>query len=817
MRKGGGPGITGKYISNPETGQNDLYEYRRFNGSDPRYAFFKNGVELTLVSGSPPARYEPLLPEKIRFIPLKEDVLFCPKMKLNISSPYHSTYPNGVNVSVRYTDVGFTSRPFGRNPFPTTATISTPGSLIVGNTLLLPVAYVFTGVFENEEEILIGYIETPDPPPPSLSSTIWYPNESVTNYINITFGLATVPNLKYVNVYRAFGGAAQNGKFYKFTQRLLYQAGNTTLTLIDFGSEDISQNPPLNIKLIQGNNGLTHAKDGMYYQQRLFISYDKDSTIKSGEVGVSKLGCPRELKMPAIFNNLGAFQFSVPVFDSSSVVGFLAMERGIVFTEKAVYVLRGGEQGVITPTSVNPLLISNTGCSSIVEPKMKGRKGYYLNNDHTKLMGILFVDDANLRVFEVSIFSDHLITSDIFKMEVVSGKEDQVYLLKRDGTMIGVTVGPDFNGFYEITTDGFIENIMPFKSLKTYYPNIPLSWPVNNLPENDCLFAYVIRDGVRHLEAMIVREDVYEEGMIYVDAASTFGERLSLREDSVYYRLSGNIPPVSIPQGFELNINGGTTWTAGETVFIESVLSLPLLTTQKLFFYYENSEGIVRRILWTPDGGTTTPVTPGYSNAYTGTFSEDIPPQLQDVRSQPLSPDDMIKALTRYLPAYNSISGLTHLANREVSVFADGKVYSSPNNPEMPTLTVSAGGVLTLPEYVAWGVVGLPYVSEMETLDLEASDGRTFTDSNKLINAVGIAFTNSRGGHAGIESQGVSNMAPINYKPYEGVSADEKNFEGHVTIPIPAQWSEKGRVNIKQFDPLPLTVLSVYPKGMVGN
>ena len=819
--KGSGPGITGYFIKNPVSGNNDFYEYHKDPSPGTLYNFYKNGADMRFLAAFPPERFNKVDPEKIRFVPLKEDILFTPKMTFAAGNPLLASYPNGLNISARHAEAGVTSYSFGSSTFPVVATLSTPGSTILGTPLLFAVSYILTGVFENEEEIRMGVIETPNPPPGTASTTVWYPNASVSNFLSVSFSVA-VPKLKYINVYRAFGGAGQTGKFYKFSQRVLY-AGGTSVTVIDFGAEDVSQAAPLDRKLIGGASGLTAADVGAYYQQRLLLGYDKTSVFTPGEIGASKIGAPRELKMPAIFNNTGAFQFSVPVTDSSDVVAILPMERAIALTEKGAYVLRGGEQGVLTPTTVNPVMISTTGCSSRVEPVMKGTKGFYLNRDHTKLMCIEFSIDANLRVFEASTFSDHLITQDIHKMAVIGGKEDIAFLLKKDGTALAITVGDEANGFSTIDTDGFIENIFSFESARPYFPEVGESWPTSlGLPDVDCLFAYVIRDGVRRLEAVIPRGEVFPEEMIFADACSTFGLRKAIKEGEEHVWIPGAIASVfpTITSRILLNISGGTAWAAGETVVLETnspLSALSDLATTRLNFYY-TEDGVEKFIQWIPDGNTATPSDPFFLQAYSGTFSQNIPAGLQDlyVQTGGLNDEYILKA-SNWIPAYNSFSGLTHLANREVSVFADNKVYSSPNNPEMPTLTVSAGGVLTLPDYVAWGVVGLPYISEMETLDLEASDGRTFTDANKLLNAVGIAFTESRGGYAGIESQGILDMAPINYRTYEGVTVDEENFDGHVTLPIPSQWSEKGRVNIRQVDPLPLTVLAVYPKGMVGN
>jgi len=159
----------------------------------------------------------------------------------------------------------------------------------------------------------------------------------------------------------------------------------------------------------------------------------------------------------------------------------------------------------------------------------------------------------------------------------------------------------------------------------------------------------------------------------------------------------------------------------------------------------------------------------------------------------------------------------TYVRQFKPNVFIE-KILSSPNNPDYDTLTVSGLGVLDLPGYYTRGVIGRPYQTEIETLDLEASDSRTFTDTGKLINKVGVGLYNTIGGHYG--QTGVKDIASFSYlRTRENEYLDETStpVSGHYTVDFPAQWEKTGRILIKQVDPLPLTVLAVYPKGVTGE
>jgi hypothetical protein len=829
MVKGGLPGITGAFFFNPVSGNIDQLEYRK---DGAYYKFYLNGVAQFFGSG-----FLTVPPDEIEFVTLKGGVLITPSLPFDTNGD--GLADANANVYLEFANTSFI-RAFDDAPGPTTT-----GSAVVGysgTAPFLPVSYRVTALYDDGEERDVFSIGTAGYNPASATSwnttvapaaTILHPTAGLSTQLNFTLSSAQ-PRVKAFNYYRAAGagasGTAGNG-FYKLAGRVPYDGIATAVNFTDFGSDDPSQGPPLEKALYGGGTNtlgvaiLRGCINATYYQQRLIMSYDAKiaTTMKIGDIGCSKLGAPETIKMPLVFSNTGAFQFNIPVKDSSPIVGFLPMERLIALTENAAYVIRGGEQGVLTPTSVNPVLISSEGGSSTVKPRIKGTRGFYLNNDHTKLMGIQFGVDGNLTVFEASTLSDHLLKGEVHKMEVTGGEVNRVWLLKRDGTMVCITVSDAGVGFATVMTDGFIENIRTLKSTK------PFSSPVINSttqvePDVEYLYAYILRDGIRFEERLTFREDEKPEGFRYVDHGVEFGERLVKNLSGSYNKIFSTgvtFGGTGQTDGYRINLINGVTWDEGETITLESDNDIWWLDTPDngLFIYFDDN-GVEKKIRFN-SAGTTAPSGAPWLFAWTGTFDDDVPVQLRDVET--LNPSDKLAKQTRWLNCGDSLSffGIADLfQNKPVSAFADGNVLSSPLNPNAPTLTVDNSGVLTLPGFYAWGVVGLPYESEMETLDLEASDGRTFTDANKLINAAGIAFDKTRGGFISIESQAavsLSDASPLAPDDDPSFPAERPSFSDHIEVAIPAQWSKRGRVNVRQVDPLPLTVLSVYPKGMVSN
>jgi len=785
----------------------------------------------------------------------------------------------------------------------------------------------------------------------------------------------------------------------------------------DFGATDASITPPIDSSFMGIEISLPSSPDTIpqlcggsvaaYYQQRAIIALRPGVTeaTKVGTILVSKIGAPKQLKSPIIFSNTEAFTISLPITDGTPCVALLSMERLMAFTSRGVYIIRGGEQGILTPTEINPLLVSEEGCSSTVEPKMAGKRGYFINAAHTKLMSIVFGSDGNISIEEASITSPELLAEDITDLEIITDTENTVYLLRRDGKLVRITSTEEgVHGFAVIETKGYIESIFRGKNKKPYVHNYANTEAKDRY--YDVLMCYVIRNGSRILERLNIREDAYKEGEMYADCGFSFGMRLSENGSKGFIKVG-----TSNTDATRINLKAAN-WTAGNT--IEMWCSNYINTDQAtvLNFYYSDDLGKTQILRFNKQVNTIgvtgllnteatrvigdltfTSASGGYADAdrkndieieylsggiagseavtvtsykiqiriqvgvstatqilaklyasidvfdwvtvaitgtgataqdfqgsaklqggfanytvkYTGYSDVDIPTALRDVVAQEVAGTiteyERNKRVTSWLPTSNTANsfagndGLRYalssplelgiggdftgtplvpsnkitnlLGNKKeisvgsllrvagypdivtvtaitstelitdtnfthsevasvgitilypVSVFADGEVVSSPLNPNKPVVYLEkfwdSEFIISLPDYYAWGYVGLPYTSEMETLDLETAGERTLTDANKLINSVGTAFLNTRGGFIGMQEQSLENMQEIVVREDEDFSNKTENFNGHIVTHIPAEWNEKGRINIKQVDPAPITVLSVYPKGISGD
>jgi hypothetical protein len=132
-------------------------------------------------------------------------------------------------------------------------------------------------------------------------------------------------------------------------------------------------------------------------------------------------------------------------------------------------------------------------------------------------------------------------------------------------------------------------------------------------------------------------------------------------------------------------------------------------------------------------------------------------------------------------------------------------------------VTVTSGAV-TLDKPYGVIRVGLPYLCDLETLDIDTTQGETLTDKKKLVSEVWVYTEKSRGLWAGSSEPTTGTTTGLyELKKRAGENYDEPVAlsTGVEQILIRPEWNSNGRVFLRQVDPLPLAVLAVAPKGNI--
>ena len=152
--------------------------------------------------------------------------------------------------------------------------------------------------------------------------------------------------------------------------------------------------------------------------------------------------------------------------------------------------------------------------------------------------------------------------------------------------------------------------------------------------------------------------------------------------------------------------------------------------------------------------------------------------------------------------ATTTISGLDHLEGEEVSVLADGATH--------PNKTVSSGAI-TLDRSSTKVKVGLPYVSLLQTMRIDAgADNGTSQSKTKRIYEITARLYESIGIEIGPD---LNNMERIPFRSSANPMDSGVNvFTGDKEIEFRGNYETDGFIVVRQTQPLPLTILSLYPK-----
>jgi len=154
------------------------------------------------------------------------------------------------------------------------------------------------------------------------------------------------------------------------------------------------------------------------------------------------------------------------------------------------------------------------------------------------------------------------------------------------------------------------------------------------------------------------------------------------------------------------------------------------------------------------------------------------------------------------LQVVSSLSGLSHLEGETVSILGDGATH--------PNKTVSSAAI-TLDRFVNKAKVGLPYTSLLQTMRIDAgSQDGTSQAKTKRIFDITIRLYESIGVEVGPD---LSNMERIPFRSSANpMDSGIAVFTGDKEVEFRGNYETDGFIYVRQTQPLPLTILSLYPR-----
>ena len=578
-----------------------------------------------------------------------------------------------------------------------------------------------------------------------------------------TVSWSSSSNAVSYRVYRRDNGVKASISFFGFIGEVVDSGSNS---FIDDGVvPDLADQPLDLVNFEESINGSANAVT--YYQQRLIyggIFGGLDELVAASTIGdfenFYRYNDPITASGPVVFNLSGR--------QINTIRHMLDLNGLVLFTEASEIIAQGDAAGTLTPTDINLRTQSYHGSGKLA-PIVVDNTAIFVQGRGSIVRDFVFNESsAGYSGNDLTIFSTHLFEgytlADWTYQKVTNST---IWAARSDGSLLGMTYlkehqvlawhKHDFDG-------GFVES-------------------VTSIPDGteDSLYLVIRRtiDGntKRYVEKLTTSQIEEIEDVVRMDSTKTSGA----------YNTTATT----------VTLSGGTTWGFDETITLTASAGVFDSSYVGDQIHIVGADGTI--VKFTVDGFTS-------STVLTGKPNKTVPSSMRNT------------AFTNWGHATKTIDNLWHLEGKDVSIFCDGFVAASPNNAAYTTKTVSNGQVVLDNHYVKKSV-GLPYIADIETLDVDSSQGETARDKQHKVGQVNIFCEESRGLWVGPKPPTDDTVDPLE-DLYEIKLRDKEDPDSPVdlktevvNVKIKSEWNSNGRVFIRQVDPVPSTILSIMPEG----
>lgn len=460
------------------------------------------------------------------------------------------------------------------------------------------------------------------------------------------------------------------------------------------------------------------------------------------------------------------FSTSSPVKDDDGLVFTLAgrklnkikfiegIQDLLCFTSAGESLIAGGSNYVLTPSTLSVRPQSNYGTAQ-VKPILVGD-------------GVIFIHQNGSTIFDMAFNSDSTTSSGIVASDItlLANHLFNGYSI----TKLAYQQTPD-RIIWVVRDDGVLLSCTYLKDQQV------IAWAQHNtdglfkdvcvIQENgrDILYVIVDRDGRASVEFMQSRDISTIYDSFFVDGGYSYNGVNTTAKT--------------------MSLSGGMSWDDSETLTLAASSSTFTSDDVGQYVFLYDDDSVVKCVI----------------TAYTSTTIVSV---ISD-RSVPYNLRNF--PVTTWSFALLEVGGLWSLNGKTVSILANGNVE--------PQQTVT-NGKITLQSASDRFSVGLPYVSDLETLKINvlgSRDGTTQT-KQKLINKVSLICQDTRGLFAGADDTHLREYRPPKHTTYD----DPLELQsGLFEQAIASSYDKQGAILIRQSDPLPVTILSIIPEVTVGG
>jgi hypothetical protein len=577
----------------------------------------------------------------------------------------------------------------------------------------------------------------------SVSSSV----ASVTNNIFVTGATNTI-------AWSAVTGASRY-RVYKLLGGLYGYIGSTTGTsIVDNNiAPDLSLTPPIYDNEFVSSGNYPGAVS--YFEQRRCFA----GTINEPQkIWMTKSGTESNLSYGLPIRDDDRIEFRVAAREANTIRHIVPLTQLLLLTGSAEWRVSSLNSDEITPTTISVRPQSYIGASN-VQPVIINNALVYCGarGGHVRELGYnwqasgFITNDLSIR--SANLFDNY----EINDMAFAKAPIQMVWFVSTSGMLLGLTYTPEqqVGAWHKHDTDGTFESCTVVAEGNEDRLYVVVKRTIGGVTKR-----YVERMASRHFESI--------EGAFFVDSGATYD--------------GTNTSATTV------TVSGGTTWGPADVLTI---------TASTAIFTYPGTGDVNDAIVLTDSAGNK------YRLTIRSTTSTTVATARVDV-TLPAALRNTATAL--YSFARNTISGLTWLEGKTVSILADGSVQPQE---------VVTSGAITLDRASSIIHIGLPYQSDLQSLPLAMGiDNGMGQGRYKNVNKAWLRVYQSSGIFIGPNPQNLVEAKQRTTEPYGSPPALKTE---EIQIMLTPTWLDSGQVYVRQSDPLPLTIVGMTLEVAVGG
>ena len=559
-----------------------------------------------------------------------------------------------------------------------------------------------------------------------------------------TITWSSVTGAARYNIYKR-----QNGLY-----GLIGQTDLTTFTDNNIGP-DMGITPPI-IDTVFASAGNYPGAVSYFEQRRVFAG----TTNAPQTMWMTRTGTESDISYHIPIQDTDRIAFRVAAREANTIRHIVPLTQLLALTSAAEWRISPVNSDTITPTTISVRPQSYVGANN-VQPSIVNNTVVYCSarDGHVRELGYSW-QASGFVTGDLSLRSTHLFDNyDIMDMCYSKAPQPLLWFISSTGSMLGLTYIPEqqVGAWHQHVTDGSFESCAAVAE-----------------GAEDRLYVVVKRTigGVtkRYVERFASRQVTTIENCFFVDCGLTY-DGTNTTATTVTVTGSTYLPSDTL------------TITASSAIFQFPSTSTPPTDINDAIVMTDSAGNKYRlRII----GTTSTTVA-------TARVDVTLPAALRNT------------ATTVWAFARDTISGLSHLEGKTVSILADGAV--------MPQVVVASGQV-TLQRASVLVHVGLPYDSDLETLPMALQMEAFGQGRAKNVNEAFLRVYRSSGIFVGPDNDNLTEAKQRTTEPYgspPGLKTDE------IGVKLTPTWRQSGRIYVRQADPLPLTIVGLTLEVAIGG